>query len=248
MIKMGPELAEICGIHAGDGYLRLRERNKGEVEISGHLEERGYYNNHVVPLFNKVFNFSLMGKEFRKGTYGIVTYKKTVRDTLVSLGFPSGKKSKTVRIPKTIRESEEKIIQTRFLRGLFDTDGNLYFRKSYTGINNFKQKHNHYPVLSITTISKDLVEDLIKILHTLNLNFNYRQRIPKRANENKQYIITISGVNNLKEWMKEIGVKNRVKLSRYLLWEKHGFCSPHTTLAQREDILKGKLDINSLGS
>ncbi len=37
MVEITPEIAEICGIHAGDGYLRLRERGKGEVDISGHL-------------------------------------------------------------------------------------------------------------------------------------------------------------------------------------------------------------------
>ena len=54
-INISPELAEICGIHAGDGYLRVRERNKGEVDISRALEEKEYYDNHVIPLFNKVF-------------------------------------------------------------------------------------------------------------------------------------------------------------------------------------------------
>ena len=49
-------------------------------------------------------------------------------------------------------------------------------------------------------------------------------------------------------WMKLIGTKNLVKLSRYLVWKKFRFCPPHTTLQQREDILNEKLDINSIGS
>lgn len=43
MIELNVELAEVCGIHAGDGYMRAREGNKGEVDISGGVEEREYY-------------------------------------------------------------------------------------------------------------------------------------------------------------------------------------------------------------
>ena len=62
--ELTPELAEICGIHAGDGYLRCRERNRGEIQICGNLEEQGYYDNHVIPLFNNFFNLNIKGKKF----------------------------------------------------------------------------------------------------------------------------------------------------------------------------------------
>ena len=42
--------------------------------------------------------------------------------------------------------------------------------------------------------------------------------------------------------MQLIGIKNEVKLSRYLVWKEHGFCPTNLTLGQREDILKGKTD------
>jgi hypothetical protein len=54
-------------------------------------------------------------------------------------------------------------------------------------------------------------------------------------------------VGRLNQWMKLIGTKNPVKLSRYLIWKKHGFCPTNTNFQQREDILKGKLDIYSIG-
>ena len=52
-MEITPDLAEVCGIHAGDGYMRLRGNNKGEVDISGHLEEKDYYDEYVIPLFNE---------------------------------------------------------------------------------------------------------------------------------------------------------------------------------------------------
>ena len=80
MIKMTPELAEICGIHAGDGYLRLRKRDSGEVQISGHIEEKEYYDKHVIPLINDLFELNIKGKFFRNNLYGFVCYKKILRD------------------------------------------------------------------------------------------------------------------------------------------------------------------------
>lgn len=247
MIEITPELAEICGIHAGDGYMRLRERNKGEVDISGDVEEKGYYDTHVIPLFNQVFDLDIKGKLFSRGSYGFVSYKQEIRDALISLSFPTGKKSKSVKIPESILKSRDFKIYGAFLRGLFDTDGNLSFRKSYEGINKFNKHYNNYPTIKIVTISRDLAEGVIKILHELDILFNYHSRDSKKSNENRNYIITISGIDGFDKWMNLIGMKNPVKLTRYLVWRKFGFCPTKISLSQREDILNDKLDPYSIG-
>ncbi|MDO8623046.1 MAG: LAGLIDADG family homing endonuclease [archaeon] len=238
MIEMTPDLAEICGIHAGDGYLRLREKNKGEVDISGNIEEKEYYDNHVVLLFNNTFNLSIKGRYFSRGSYGFVCYKKEVRETLMNLGFPSGKKSLFVNVPNLILNSEDKTLMCRFLRGLFDTDGNLSFRKSYNHSDKFKNKNNYYPTIKLTTISGQLAEGTIKMLNQLNIIFYYYNRESKKPNENKKHVIVISGLDGLNKWMDLIGIKNPVKSSRYLVWKKQGFCPTNTTLKQREELLK----------
>jgi len=248
MMNLTPDLAEACGIHAGDGYMRLKGGGGGEVDISGHLEEKDYYDSYVIPLFNKIFNLDIKGKKFTRGSYGFLSCKKEVRDSLINLGFPPGKKSKIVRIPKIILESKDIKNYGAFLRGLFDTDGNLYFRKSYVGTNEFNKGHNHYPVIHITTISRFLAEDLIKMLHEMDILFYYYMYDPKNKNENRTYILTINGVDGLNKWVELVGIKNSVKLTRYLVWKKFGFCPPNTTLKQREDILNGRLDIYSLSS
>ena len=69
---------------------------------------------------------------------------------------------------------------------------------------------------------------------------------PKKKNENRVYLVTINGIRGLDRWMESVGMKNPVKLTRYLIWKKFGFCPPNTTLKQREDILNGKLDIYSI--
>jgi len=242
MTEITPELAEICGIHAGDGYMRCRESGKGEVQICGSLEEKDYYDNHVIPLFNKCFSLEIKGKIFSQRTYGFISYEKRIRDFLLESGFPPGKKSNSVCIPKEILESKDNSIIYGFLRGIFDTEGNLYFRKSFAGIDTFKKKYNHYPIIKITTTSKSLAEGIIILLHRLDILFFYFNRDSKKINESRQYIISISGLDGLEKWMNLIGTKNKVQLSRYLIWKKLGYCPMNTTLEQREEILKSTIN------
>ncbi len=249
MIDMSLELAEICGIHAGDGYLRLRN-NSGELDISGHLEEKDYYDNYVLFLFNKTFNLKLKGREFSRGSYGFVVYNKDIAKFFSALGFPYGEKSTIVKVPKEILNSKNKVFYARFLRGLFDTDGNLYFknRKTHQNYSIFKTKYNYYPMIKIRTVSKILFKEVSFMLKKLDIKHFISSYQPKKKNENKIYTIHIDGVDRLNKWINIIGMKNPVKLTRYLIWKKFGFCPPNTTLRQREDILNDKLDIYSLGS
>jgi len=43
--------------------MRLRGK-KGEIDISGHLEEKEYYDDHVVPLFNDCLDLNLNARFF----------------------------------------------------------------------------------------------------------------------------------------------------------------------------------------
>ena len=238
MVELTPELAEICGIHAGDGYMRCRENGKGEVQICGSMQEKDFYDSHIIPLFNKCFGLSIASKTFSSKTYGFVSYDKSIRDFLLAMGFPKGKKSNIVRVPEQILKSCDGTLACRFLRGIFDTDGNLTFRKSYAGINVFNNLHNHYHIIKITTTSKFLAENIITLLHRFDITFFYFSRDSKKVNEGRQYNITISGLDGLEKWMTLVGTKNRVQLTKYLVWKKFGYCPTNTTLEQREEMLK----------
>lgn len=246
MVEMTPRLAEICGIHAGDGYLRHRI-SKIELEFGGHPEERDYYDKHVIPMINKIFNLNIKGKTYVKGTYGFVTTNKQFC-IFNELGFPYGKKSTIVQVPKKILESKNKILCRRFLRGLFDTDGCLHFinRKSTKNYGEFKRRHNYYPRILIVTVSKLLAKEVSFMLEILGIKNSVFGHQPKNNRDSYRYTIAISGVQGLNKWMNLIGIKNPVKLTRYFIWKKFGFCPPHTTLQQREDILNDKLDIYSV--
>ncbi len=86
------------------------------------------------------------------------------------------------------------------------------------------------------------------MLNKLNIKYSLYGYQPKDVRDRYKYVIYISGTEMLERWMDLIGTKNPVKLTRYLVWKKFGFCPPHTTLQQRKDILNDKLDIYSIGS
>ena len=76
--NLSENLAEICGIHAGDGYLR-NDGKRIELDISGNMEEKEFYDKHVIPLFSKFFKMKIKGKYFYSrntstvtGVYGVL--------------------------------------------------------------------------------------------------------------------------------------------------------------------------------
>lgn len=239
--KIAPELAEICGIHVGDGYLR-NDGTHVELDISGHIrEDKDYYNTHVGPLFSKVFEVDLFLKEFMaRGTYGFVTGKrKIVRYFHDFLGFPYGRKARTVRVPHLVVQSADKEIYKSFIRGLFDTDGCLTFQKRYGTCAQFKRFHNIYPRIILSTVSEGLALDVSKMLRFLSIHHRVQTSKPSNERWSRVFRIWIYGENALKEWMEKIGFKNPVQITRYKLWKKLGHCPPNTTLDERMKMLKG---------
>ncbi|MAG47200.1 hypothetical protein CL617_01220 [archaeon] len=160
--KITPELAEICGIHAGDGHLR---KDNTSYEISGSIEEKDYYDKCIIPLFKRNFNLNLKGKFFpTKGTYGFSVTDKSLNDKLVRFGFPRGNKSLKVKVPKIILNSKNKNVRRSFLRGLFDTDGCISFSKKVGNKDPFKISRDYYPRIVLTTVSKTLSQDIELLL------------------------------------------------------------------------------------
>tara|TARA_B100001971_G_C18141296_1_gene510518 strand:+ start:262 stop:1041 length:780 start_codon:yes stop_codon:yes gene_type:complete len=239
-ITISPEIAEICGIHAGDGYLR-NDGQRREWDISGAIEEREYYDRHVIPLFNKVFKLHIKGRFFpSRYTYGfVIRDRKTIEFAHDMLGFPYGNKTLKVEVPSFILKDIS--LMTYFLRGYFDTDGHLGFAKRYGLYSEFKRTRHCYPRLMFTTVSYPLSRHLQNMFKIMEFNFvSYTYR-PKKRSENLKYRFDINGVNNLRRWLDLIGIKNPTKYSRFLVWAKYGFCPVGTTCIQRRNILKGEL-------
>ena len=234
-----PKLAEICGLHAGDGYLR-NDGKRVELDISGSVEEKDFYDCHVIPLFSKFFAIKIAGKLFpHRNTYGFVIRDKEVVKFIHTLGFPYGGKTFIVRAPKLVFKSQKNM--KRFLRGVFDTDGCLYFEKK-------QKKIHYYPRIILSTCSKNLCDDICRILKYLEIKYWLQQQKSKNPRESLKYKIWIRITSEVEKWFKSIGSKNGSKMSRYLIWKKYGFCPSNLTYEQRKQILIGdKHPINFYG-
>jgi len=126
-IKHSPELAEMIGIILGDGNIY---RKQYALRICGNIkDEEDYLLGHVNGLFHKVFGADLKQYYHRRMNEIILyTYSKFVVSNLEFYGLVSGDKLKNdVRIPSWIMNQRGYIIPC--LRGLFDTDGSVFFSK-----------------------------------------------------------------------------------------------------------------------
>ena len=236
-MKITPELSEISGIHSGDGHLR---RNK-ELEISGSFEEKGYYDNRVIPLFNRFFKLSIKGRFFpSKGTYGFWVSSCEIGKTLMELGFPSGNKTKTVKVPSIILNSNDSSIRRSFLRGLFDTDGCISFNKRIYDKNHFKKTKHFYPTVIIEGVSKNLIEEVDLLCKKEGFKSRLYIHTPKKKTESIRYKLQMPGKKSLLDWIEKISPKNQVKVSRYEIWNKFGHCPSKKTYKERLEILKSQ--------
>lgn len=237
--KMTPDLAEVCGIHAGDGYLRNDGRRR-ELDISGGFEEKEYYDKHVVPLFEKVFNIEIKPRFFpHRNTYGFVIRDRSVIEFMHSLDFPYGKKTLTVAVPEQILLSRNLDVIYRFIRGVFDTDGCLSFRKREgAAYLKFYLKRHTYPIITIGVCSKSLWEGICRLLMKTGFQFTVSYEIAKN-NRHQKYKIFLRGDANVINWINNIGFKNPLKFNRFLIWKKFGFMPPGLTYKEQNKILDG---------
>ncbi|MEK6938174.1 MAG: hypothetical protein AABX04_03970 [Nanoarchaeota archaeon] len=240
------DLAEFLGWHVGDGCISITSRYS-EYALTGDLsEELLFYEEIVVPTFNKIFNKHLkknisLKKYKSTGVCGIYVFDhKFIQFLQKSCDLRSGKKI-NISIPKVIHSLEEK---KRFLRGLFDTDGSIYFCNSLvkTKGDSLYTIFHYKPKIKLATISEILIRQVKETL--LSLGYSPRSYSPMKQRECDNYIYSVVlDINkDVIRWIKEIGFKNPKHKTKIELWEKFGFCPPKTTIAQRFMILDKKLN------
>ncbi len=232
------KLAELCGIQIGDGCLSVNSRYH-ECAISGDIrEEREYYENHVIPLFNEkisvpLINKTIIGKEYPKsGVYGFYIFDKRIVDFFVKIGFKTGKKT-NVEIPEAILKNKD--IHRFFLRGLFDTDGSIFFQKS----NSTKNPVHKFPIIKLSSTSKKLVEQLKIMVEDDGYTPLLQKPYKGKRNKHAVHHISIYRRSEVLRWIEEIGFSSSKHLTKILVRRKLGYCPPHTTIEQRKAILNG---------
>ncbi len=200
--KLTVELAEEIGMHIGDGYLSGK---KNDYRLKGNKhDEKEYYNTHVRNLYKKLFNLNIKIKEY-DSTYGFEVYSKALHEFKSNvLKLPKGRKS-DIRIPEKIKINNSKILAS-FLRGLFDTDGNIYFQSRYG-------YRHYYPRISVAQKSEKLIKEVALILKMLG--FRPSIYVGKEATS-----VSLHGYNSLKHFMDIVGFNNPKHLKKVRKWEE----------------------------
>lgn len=199
MELINQKIAELAGIFAGDGTLYKTNRSF-VMEIRGNKEELPYYFHikaFAESVFEKPVKIIKRTHENKKYLVGIrVCGKKVYQLFHITLNFPVGKKAHKVKVPPLILNSPK--LWKYYIRGIFDSDGSIYVRKSG------KNKKYFQPIIDISSVSNIHLIQLKRMLKVLGFNF-WMER-------NK---IRIAGWKNVEKFFKEIKPKNNVKLKRY---------------------------------
>jgi hypothetical protein len=112
------------------------------------------------------------------------------------------------------------------IRGLFETDGSVYFSK----VNNIIR----YPRIEIKTSSKRLGGQLLAILRENGFTPHKR-----KCESDRTLGIYLSGPKELERWGKKIGFGSIKNLSKFLFFIEKGYYIPKSSTKQRLDLMRG---------
>jgi len=208
------DLAYLCGIFAGDGSIGYRrKKNEYSLKVVGNpKDEKEFYHQVIGPKFEKVFGiFPRMRYHDSQTTYGFSIYSKTIYLFLVNnIGLPSGVKYSTLKIPEIFLKEHK--LAVAFVRGVFDTDGCICFKKE-------DRKYANYPNISLASKSESFIREISDFLWTTGLKFSkpyrYKQTDSRfKAGYSITYRLEINGHKNLKLWNERIGFYNPKHLEK----------------------------------
>lgn len=235
-MKIDGDIAELLGAHIGDGCISENERYS-EYYLGGDItEEKDYHDNWIGPLFNAkimrpLFNKDVVYKSHQKvGIYGFHIFNKNLVNFFKDFGICSGSKI-NVGIPSEILK--DKSLTTRFLRGLFDTDGNLFFDKNRSA----KSPKNDRPMIKIGTVSIKLANEVHSAL--THLGFHPAMKKPHKGKKDKNFVYTVQiyRIGDVNRYIEEIGFKNPKHFTKWQVYKKFGYCPSHTRLSERLALL-----------
>lgn len=155
--EMSPEIAEIIGIHFGDGSMG-KYKTTYKIRYSFNLRDKLYVD-YVSLLFLKVFNVFMKRIEF-SNTHCIELYciSKSLCTFFNEILLVPYSPKKDLKIPEYIMNNPEYL--KSFIRGLFDTDGCFVIQRD--------GKYS-YPMVKICTGSRSFAINIDFALKSLSM-------------------------------------------------------------------------------
>ncbi|MEK6963815.1 MAG: LAGLIDADG family homing endonuclease [Nanoarchaeota archaeon] len=190
-------LCELIGAFIGDGFTN-KYGGAYTIQFTGHAQlDKEYYttlmsyikgisprSNPILTSKENALRLTIHSKEFH--------YLLTKR-----FKFPAGKKAYSVVIPDEILKADSLLLK-RCIRGIFDTDGSVYWDKRAT----FKVP---YIRIGLQMVSKHLMAQIYDILRGFEINATITSDFRK---------IQINGVQNCKRFIEIVGFSNQRHLSK----------------------------------
>lgn len=202
--KMSEELAELIGIHFGDGSMDNKHNYTYKLSYACNIVEKQYAN-YLINKFQKLFNVSLSKiLNQKKSCIILYLYSKTLCKFFNEmLEIPYSPKN-NLQISSIILSKKEYLIS--FIRGLFDTDGCITIQR----FDKYK-----YPLIKISTKYRNFAQSISKALKSLNIN----SFISTKSGRNFiGYDVTIRN-KEAKKFFQIIGSNNSKNIEKWGHWD-----------------------------
>lgn len=207
--KITSELAEETGWHIGDGTMNFYKNHGKEIglyQLRGHIEDdKPHYLMRVKPIFKNLYGADISLREMPSmRVFGFQIWSSDLVKFKQNLGLTIGPKLDLI-IPEKFLENND--LKISVLRGIFDTDGCIYFEH---------KNHKHYPRIEITTICKRLVEQLKNLFIELGLRATiHKSNYTIKGNRKQAYRVVIRGEEMLEKFIKVIKPANQKHIAKY---------------------------------
>jgi intein/homing endonuclease len=216
--------AELLGAFAGDGWMS-KGNSSISLFISGNPKnEKEYYDKRIKFLFKKVFAKEVCPRNFPYwGTYGVCVSERRIIQAFIDEGMCVGKKARKVSVPDGVLA--DKNSHASFIRGLFDTDGGLSFKKSYNkNASKWQKENKHKPIVLIKTVSPKLAKLVKELLCNMGIQFSLRISPPYNGNY-QSYELRIESKAKTKRFFSIIKPQSIKHLKKFWIWSSQGFYS-----------------------
>ena len=186
--RISEPMVELIGATLGDG--NIYDKRPNYVEYTGNPITDEYYFNHVLlPIVNKqTGKYPKLFVRDRGLRFRI--YSKPFVDWLKKMGIPAGEAKGVAKAPEFITSNRK--LMTRCVRGVYDTDGSVYFdmRPAYVA---------PYPRVELHMKNVRLVSQVSGFLKDISITHS----LVKTKNS-----IETSGVEALTNFLKRVGFSN----------------------------------------
>ena len=187
-------VSELIGAILGDG--NIYDRRPTYVELCGNpVNDSDYFKSVLLPIVKAELHLSPKLFIRSRGLRFRINNKSFV-DWLKRMGIPSGELKAKARIPSFIAENRRLLVSC--IRGIYDTDGSVYFdaRATY---------RKPYPRIDLHMRNRELLNQLTVLLTDFGIVHSFVR---------SKGSLETSGVDVLKQFLEKIGFSNSYHIQR----------------------------------